>query len=163
MAVDYVARSAARTRRRETTDVATFVRRLDWILLASVGFLVGYGLWAIAGITRHDVTGNLHYYVVRQSVYVAVGFVGLLVALVIDPDWYRRHWRLIFGGTVFVIGVGQTVAVSDVLGSLKVPAGEDTVLILVTVTAGWSRLAPDGSCRSRLSSALRISWRAPCE
>jgi len=105
MAVDYVARSAARTRRRETTDVATFVRRLDWILLASVGFLVGYGLWAIAGITRHDVTGNLHYYVVRQSVYVAVGFVGLLIALVIDPDWYRRHWRLIFGGTVFVIAI----------------------------------------------------------
>jgi rod shape determining protein RodA len=105
MAVDYVARSAARSRRRETTDVATFVRRIDWILLAGVGFLVGYGLWAIAGITRHDVAGNAHYYLVRQGAYVAVGVVGLLIALVIDPDWYARRWRLIFGGTVFVIAI----------------------------------------------------------
>jgi rod shape determining protein RodA len=105
MAVDYVARSAARTRRRETADVTAVVRRLDWILVGSVGFLVGYGLWAIAGITRHDVAGNPHYYVVRQGAYVAVGVVGLLLALVIDPAWYARRWRFVFGGTVFAIAI----------------------------------------------------------
>src|SRR5438552_7106848 len=105
MAVDYAARSASRSRRRETSDVAAFVRRLDWILLGSIGVLVGYGLWAIGGITQHDVTGNPDYYVVRQGAYVAVGVVGLLAAVVIEPDWYRRHWRLIFGGTVFVIAI----------------------------------------------------------
>jgi rod shape determining protein RodA len=105
MAVDYVARSAARTRRRETADVTALVRRLDWILLGSVGVLVGYGLWAIAGITRHDVPGNAHYYVVRQGAYVAVGVVGLLLALLIDPAWYARRWRLVFGGTVFAIAI----------------------------------------------------------
>src|SRR6266516_111608 len=105
MAVDYAARSAGRTRRREAVDVAALVRRLDWILLASVGVLVGYGLWAMSGITHHDVTGNPDYYVVRQSAYVAVGAVGLLVALVIDPEWYGRHWRLILGGTVFAIAI----------------------------------------------------------
>jgi rod shape determining protein RodA len=105
MAVDYAARSAGRTRRRESVDVAALVRRLDWILIGSVGVLVGYGLWAISGITHHDVTGNPDYYVVRQSAYVSVGVVGLLVALAIDPEWYARRWRLVFGGTVFVIAI----------------------------------------------------------
>jgi rod shape determining protein RodA len=105
MAVDYVARSAARARRREASDVTALVRRLDWILLGSVGVLVGYGLWAIAGITRHDVPGDPHYYVVRQGAYIVVGVIGLLLALLIDPAWYARRWRLVFGGTVFAIAI----------------------------------------------------------
>lgn len=39
------------------------------------------------------------------------------------------------------IGVGQTVGVSDVLTQLKVPAGEDTVIVFVTVTSGTSAIA----------------------
>src|SRR5262245_1961404 len=39
------------------------------------------------------------------------------------------------------IGVGQTVGVSDVLASLKVPPGEDTVLVYVTVTGGTAAIA----------------------
>jgi len=105
MAVEgYVnARAAARARGREAADVAAFVRRLDWLLIGSVGVLVGYGLWAISGITRQDVPGNPDYYLVRQGAFVAVGAVGLVVALAIEPDWYRRRWREIFGGTVGVI------------------------------------------------------------
>ena len=40
-----------------------------------------------------------------------------------------------------VIGVGQTVGVSDVLAQLKVPAGEDTVLVYVTVIQGTAAIA----------------------
>jgi rod shape determining protein RodA len=106
MAVDYAnARAAARARRRESTDVATFVRRLDWVLIGTVGVLIGYGLWAISGITHQDVPGNPDYYVVRQGVFVAVGLVGFLAALMIDPDWYRRHWQAIFGCMVLLIAV----------------------------------------------------------
>ena len=104
MAVDYAnARAAARARRRESTDVASFVRRLDWVLIGTVAALIGYGLWAIAGITRHDVSGNEDYYVVRQGVFVAVGLVGLVAALVIDPDWYRRRWHAVYAGMVLLI------------------------------------------------------------
>jgi hypothetical protein len=39
------------------------------------------------------------------------------------------------------IGVGQTVGISDVLASLKVPAGEDTVLVYVTTTSGTAAIA----------------------
>ena len=105
--VDYASnsRAAARARRREAVEVASFVRRLDWILIGSVAVLVGYGLWAIAGITRHDVAGNQGYYLTRQSVYVVIGVLGLLVGTLIDPDLYRTRWRLIFGGTCGMIAL----------------------------------------------------------
>jgi rod shape determining protein RodA len=105
--VDYVSnpRAAARARRRESAEVASFVRRLDWILIGSVGALVGYGLWAIAGITHHDIAGDQGYYLTRQSVYVAIGVLGLLVATLVDPDLYRTRWRVIFGGTAFLIAI----------------------------------------------------------
>ena len=106
--VDYAssnARAAARARRREAADVASFVRRLDWILIGSVGVLVGYGLWAIAGITRHDVLANPNYYVTRQAIYVLIGAIGLVAALLVDPELYRLRWRVIFGGTAVVIAI----------------------------------------------------------
>jgi rod shape determining protein RodA len=99
------ARAAARARRREAAEVASFVRRLDWILIGSVGALVAYGLWAIAGITHHDVAGDQTYYLSRQAVYVVIGVIGLVLAVLIDPDLYRTRWRWIFGGTSFVIAI----------------------------------------------------------
>ena len=103
--VDYASRAAVRQRRRETTDVATFVRRLDWILIGSVAGLVTYGLWSIADITRHDVTADPHYFLTRQLVYASIGVVGLVAAVLIPPDLYRTRWRLIFGGTCFLIAI----------------------------------------------------------
>jgi rod shape determining protein RodA len=107
--VDYVSNSRAaaraRARRREAGEVASFVRRLDWILIGSVGALVGYGLWAIAGITHHDVAGDTGYYVTRQVAFVVIGTLGLLIATLIDADHYRTRWRVIFGGTAFVIAI----------------------------------------------------------
>jgi rod shape determining protein RodA len=107
--VDYVSNSRAaaraRARRREAGEVASFVRRLDWILIGSVGALVGYGLWAIAGITHHDVAGDTGYYLTRQVAFVVIGTLGLLIATLIDADHYRTRWRVIFGGTAFVIAI----------------------------------------------------------
>ena len=99
------ARAAARARRREAADVRSLVWRLDWILIGSVGVLVAYGLWAIAGITRHDVVGNERYYVTRQAVYAVIGAIGLIVAVLIDPEVYRGRWRAIFGGAAFLIAI----------------------------------------------------------
>ncbi len=107
--VDFVSNSRAaaraRARRREAGEVASFVRRLDWILIGSVGALVGYGLWAIAGITHHDVAGDTGYYLTRQVAFVVIGTLGLLIATLIDADHYRTRWRVIFGGTAFVIAI----------------------------------------------------------
>jgi rod shape determining protein RodA len=103
--VEYASRAAARARARETVGVATFVRRLDWILIGSVSALVGYGLWAIADITRRDVTGDPHYYLTRQAVYASIGVLGLVAVVLIDPEVYRTRWRAIFGGTSFLIAI----------------------------------------------------------
>jgi rod shape determining protein RodA len=103
--VDYASRAASRARRRETADVASLVRRLDWVLIGSVAALVAYGLWAIADITRHDVTGNADYYVTRQAVYAAIGVLCLVAAVLVDPEVYRTRWRVIFGGTCFLIAI----------------------------------------------------------
>ena len=103
--VDYASRAAVRARRREAADVASFVKRLDWILIGTAGLLVAYGLWAVADITRHDVTGDQHYYLTRQAVYAAIGVVCLLAAVLVDPEIYRTRWRVIFGGTCFLIAI----------------------------------------------------------
>jgi rod shape determining protein RodA len=103
--VDYASRAAVRQRRREATDVASFVKRLDWVLIGCVGLLLAYGLWAIGDITRHDIAGDESYYFTRQVVYAAIG-VGCLIAVVlIDPELYRTRWRFIFGGTCFLIAI----------------------------------------------------------
>ena len=51
-------RARARARRRELAQAAPLLARLDWWMLVAVGGIVGYGLWAISGITRHDVLGD---------------------------------------------------------------------------------------------------------
>jgi rod shape determining protein RodA len=103
--VDYASRAAVRQRRRESADVASFVKRLDWLLIGSVGLLVAYGLWAIADITRHDVAGDERYYFTRQAVYAAIGVFCLVAAVLVDPELYRTRWRAIFGGTCFLIAI----------------------------------------------------------
>jgi rod shape determining protein RodA len=103
--VDYASRAAVRARRREAADVASFVKRLDWLLIGSVGLLVAYGLWAIGDITRRDVTSDANYYLTRQAVYAAIGVLCLVAVVLIDPEVYRTRWRAIFGGTCFLIAI----------------------------------------------------------
>jgi rod shape determining protein RodA len=97
-AVDTRARGL-RARRLEAAGAATALRRLDWLLLGAVAGLVGYGLWAIAGITAHDVEGDANYYVLRQGVYAAVGCAGFVALLFVEPQVYARYKKLLYGGT----------------------------------------------------------------
>jgi rod shape determining protein RodA len=94
--VEYAAQRVpgrARARARE----ASILRNLDWTLLAAVAGLVGYGLWAVAGITKDDVQGDPNFYVTRQAAYVVVGVAALVGAVLLDPGVYRRHSRVVFG------------------------------------------------------------------
>src|SRR5204862_6621928 len=93
-------RAAARARRAARAEATSLARRVDWVLVATVGGLVAYGLWAIAGITRHDVPGSPSYYVTRQAIFAAVGIVGALGAVLVDPGVDRPHHRGIYTGTI---------------------------------------------------------------
>jgi len=101
--VDYVVTQRVSTRMRARARDASLLRRLDWVLLATVVAIVGYGLWAIDGITKFDVTGDPDYYVTRQAAYALLGAIGLIVALLIDPQLYRRHSKFVFGALIAML------------------------------------------------------------
>jgi rod shape determining protein RodA len=137
-------RSRARARRRELTQEAALIARLDWVMLGTVLAIVAYGIWGIAGITRHDVVGSPDYYVYRQLVFVAVGLVGMLVVILIDPEIYRRFDKQIYVGTLglfALVFLGGTVARGSKrwidLGFFRFQPSEFGKLLVVLALAGF--------------------------
>jgi rod shape determining protein RodA len=137
-------RSRARARRRELTQEAALLARLDWVMLGTVLAIVAYGIWGIAGITRHDVAGNSDYYVSRQLVFVAVGLVGLVLTILIDPAVYHRFHRQIYLGTLglfALVFLGGTVARGSKrwidLGFFRFQPSEFGKLLVVLALAGF--------------------------
>ena len=74
-------------------------------MLLAVAAIVAFGLYAMAGITRDDVARRPDHFLYRQFVFVAVGVVALSVAVLVDPDIYRRHWRQLYVGTLVLFAV----------------------------------------------------------
>ena len=79
------------------------LRSLDWLLLGGVAGLVAVGLWAVSGATRYAVAGDPSYYLNKQMIYAGAGAALLVVGTFVDPDLYRRYWKLIFGATTLLI------------------------------------------------------------
>ncbi|HET9939353.1 MAG TPA: rod shape-determining protein RodA [Gaiella sp.] len=146
--------------RRDLTFTG-FLWRLDLVLLAAAAALVAYGLWAISGITRFDVPGNPDYFVVRQGIAAGLGVVGLLLAIVIPIDLWRRHWRFVYGGTiglmVFVFVFAEAIRGSkrwiDV-GPIQFQPSEFGKGLFVLALAGFlvERRAAIGQMRTVLSA-----------
>src|SRR5436189_180207 len=88
MAIEYTPtageRARARARRAAAAADVSLLRRLDWLLLAGVVALVAYGLWAINGITHHDVESSPHYFLTPQLAFVAGGFLAERVRRIND-------------------------------------------------------------------------------
>jgi rod shape determining protein RodA len=131
-------------RSRDAVDIASLVRRLDLVLLLAVAALVGYGLWAVSGITRFDVPGDSDYYVVRQAIAAAIGGVGLVLAILIPPSLYRRSWRVVYGGTIglmiFVFVFAEAVRGSKrwiELGPFQFQPSEFGKALFVLAVAGF--------------------------
>lgn len=99
--VDPRARGLRSRRADAGVGVLGVVARLDWLLLAATAAAVAYGVWAIAGITRHDPGGSA---ASRQLLYAAAGSLLLVAAILIDPIVYRRLYRAIYIGLVGVMG-----------------------------------------------------------
>ena len=157
--MEYADRAALRS--ESGLRVGAFLRRLDWVLLAGVAALVVVGLWAIAGITRDDGPGNPDYYVVRQAVFVGVGAVGLVLALVVDPDLLRRHRRAVYGAMigmlVFVFLAGDLVRGTRRwidFGFFRFQPSEFGKVLLVVALAGFlsARVKRIGEARTTVSA-----------
>ena len=106
-AVDTRARGLRNRREAEAVSFGGVLRRIDWLLLAALAGVVGYGLWAIDGITKHDPGGSA---VTRQGLYAGIGILLFVAVLFVDPDVYRRFRRPIYFGTlgvmIFVLAAG---------------------------------------------------------
>src|SRR6266849_5600978 len=156
-------RAQARRRRRVEAEASSIVRRLDWVLLAATGGIVAFGLWVISGVTRTDVAGNPRYYVIRQGVFIAVGLVALVAAVLIDPAVYKRYKRPIYAGTLGLMAIvflGGTVARGSKrwidLGFFRFQPSEFGKLLFVLFLAGYladrSRRVAEGDRRTTLKA-----------
>jgi rod shape determining protein RodA len=94
---DYAADRRFAIRQRARARENTYLRNLDWVLLGAVGGIVAYGLWVISGITKDDIPGNPNYYVVRQAAYALIGCAGLAGMTLLDPGFWRKHSRIVYG------------------------------------------------------------------
>jgi rod shape determining protein RodA len=140
-AVDTRARGLRSRRQADAVGLGGVLRRLDWVLLAALIAVVGYGLWAIDGITRHDPGGSA---MTRQALYACVGGVLFVATLFVDPDTFRRFRRPIYFGTlavmVFVLAAGAATRGSrrwiDV-GFFTFQPSEFGKVLFVLVLAGF--------------------------
>jgi rod shape determining protein RodA len=137
-------RARARARRRELAQAAPLLARLDWVMMLAVLGIVAFGLWVISGITRDDVAGDPSYYVYRQVVFIVVGLLALLVAVLIDPDVYRRFTKHTYAGTLalfVVVFLTGTVARGSKrwidLGFFRFQPSEFGKLLVVLALAGF--------------------------
>jgi rod shape determining protein RodA len=72
------------------------------LLLAAVG-LIGFSIFTLQQATQHDVAGDPYYFVERQSIYAALGIVGMLLLTPIDYSRLRELRVGIYSGMVALI------------------------------------------------------------
>jgi rod shape determining protein RodA len=94
-----------RTRARPRSRTLMVARRLDWLLLGATAGLIALGLTVLGDATRLDIAGDPGYYVRRQTVYFAVGVVGMVAMMAIDPNLWRRLKLPLYLGTLSLVAV----------------------------------------------------------
>jgi len=101
-AVDTRTRGLRPRRASDHASAFDVIRRIDPLLLGAVLAVLAYGLWAIDGITKLDPGGSA---VSRQGLYAAVGLVGMVFAIFIEPRVYRRFAGVIYVGLLGVMAL----------------------------------------------------------
>ena len=87
-------------------------------MFAALVGLVGYGLWAVDGVTRHDVAGDPEYYVYRQLIFAVIGSLGMIGVLFVDPEYYRRYRKVLYAGLIFLLLLVMAMG-TDARGSTR--------------------------------------------
>jgi rod shape determining protein RodA len=94
-------------------DWRSYLRHLDYILIAATLGLIAYGVTMIYFATRHDIEGQPLYFVTQQLTAVVVGLVAAAVVSLLDYEVYRRFQWVMYAFAVFILVVvlpfGQVV------------------------------------------------------
>jgi rod shape determining protein RodA len=147
-------------------DLRTYLRHLDYLVLAAAGGLVVYGVAMIYFATRHDPLPTPIYYARYQVAYAAVGVVALLALSLIDYGHYRRwQWPLfafVLVSIAAVFALGPVTRGSRRWLSLPFvrfqPSELALVILTVTLAAFLSdRLQAIGSRRMTLYALLYVA------
>jgi rod shape determining protein RodA len=156
-AVDTHARGLRPRRDAERAGMLEVVRRLDLLLLGAVLGALGYGLWAIDGITQLDPGGSA---LSRQGLYAAVGLVLMVAAIFVDPQVYRRFGRFIYlaliGVMLLVLATGAVTRGSKRwidLGFFRFQPSEFGKVLIALFLAAY--LSEHSKQMGRLSVPLR--------
>lgn len=150
-----------RARPHVSAEIGAAIRHLDYLLLASVGGVVAYGLWVLDAVTRDDVAGDPNYYVFRQGINLALGVVALAVVAAVDPVVWRRSSRVLYGVLILLLGI---VFVADAIrgsqrwieiGFFRFQPSEVGKVVVILCLAGFlaDRQRELGSWRTTLSAA----------
>jgi rod shape determining protein RodA len=116
--VQYAERARPARRARRAEEAASVAVRLDWLLVGATAGLVAFGLWAISGITRHDVPGDPDHFVVRQAVFAGIGLVALVAMVVVDPRRLARGRQALYGALLAPLAI-VLVAGAAIRGSRR--------------------------------------------
>ena len=139
-------------------DWRSYLRHLDYILLAATAAIIAYGVSLVYFATRHDITGQPLYYVGQQLVAVVVGLVVAVVISLIDYELYRRFQWLIYAFAVFtvaaVLPLGVVVNGARRWIDLKVTTFQPSSLALLLVALSIGAYLAD---RMDLLGAKRVT------
>jgi rod shape determining protein RodA len=102
------ARGAGASIRR---DPAAPWRHVDLVLVLTVVAIAAFGLLMIHSATKSDAAGA-GTFVEKQTMFCMIGFVGMLIAAVVDYRIIRDFAPVLYGGTILVL-----LAVKSPLGS----------------------------------------------
>lgn len=129
---------------RVPSDVGAFLRSVDYLLLASTGAAVAFGLWVLGSVTRDDVPGDPDYYVVRQAISIGAGALALAIVMAINPEFWRRLRGVLYVAAVAMIAavfvVGTEVRGSKrwiELGSFQFQPSELGKVLIMLFVAGF--------------------------
>ena len=91
----------------------TYLRHLDYMMLATALAITAYGLWILRNATRNDIPGDPTYYYNRQLAYAVVGVVGMLLISLVPSRFLRRINPLLYLfvvlSTIVVLVIGTSV------------------------------------------------------
>src|SRR6476619_6249573 len=122
----------------------TYLRHLDYMMLATALAITTYGLWILRNATRNDIPGDPTYYYNRQLGYAVVGVVGMLLISLVPPRLLRRINPLLYLfvvlTTMVVLVIGTSVQGGQRwinLGVFQFQPSELGKLLLIVGLAAW--------------------------
>ncbi len=82
---------------------ASPLRHFDWLLVGAALAITVLGLAMIYSTTRDRVPGDPYYFVKRQGLFAAIGFVAMVVVIWIDYKRLRELSMVFYGATVLML------------------------------------------------------------